>query len=65
MNWKTILYGAFFAIFLYFYFQDALRQHEKLLRMSPAQQAEQLKSWRVESEAEAEHDEDRSQGWDP
>jgi uncharacterized protein YacL len=51
---KTLLIWAFFIICAYFHFQDALKQHEALLRMTPAQQAQQIKIWDEESEAESE-----------
>ena len=51
---EKILFSVFFSIVIYFHFQEALKQHEKLLRMTPSQQAEQLEIWQEESEAEAE-----------
>lgn len=54
---KTIIIWVFFAICAYFHLQSALKQHEELLRMTPAQQVRQLEAWDEESEAEAEHSE--------
>ena len=57
MNWIwSALFWSFWAVCFWFHCQDALRQHEALLRMTPTQQAEQLKIWDEESDARTEHE---------
>jgi uncharacterized protein YacL len=57
---KMVLTTLVVVFFSFDLFQDALKQHEKLLQLSPAEQAEVLEAWHEESEARAEYEETQS-----